>query len=195
MPAPGTHKKALSGFVSTMRFLWLSFAVALAACSGDGVTLTREQATVAHVEIHLRYLGSLGAVETAVLAEPFPQDADGEAIRRVMSAARVEPRLRYVATRPANDLYGYRVVVAFGGWPIGGDSYCRNPALRPREASAEITEVQVVLCLGPSTLIETAGRTARMSSPEDPRFARLMTDLLTAFQTVASSSSDIESNP
>lgn len=142
--------------------------------------VTREQASVPYVEVHLRYLGSLGAVQTVVLADPFPQDASGDAVRRVLSATRIEPYLRYSATRPENDAYGYRMVVAFGGWPVGSDNYCRNPSLVPRPAPAETTEMHMVLCAGTSVLTESAARTRRVGSPDDPRFARLINDLLMA---------------
>jgi len=161
-----------------MRVVWPALlALALSACSG--VMITRDQALEASTEVHWRYLGSVGAVETTVLAEPFA----AEEIRRVMSAAGVEPRLRHTATRPANEPYSYRVVVAFGGWPVGGDSYCRNLDLRPGPASPGLTEMQAVLCLGPITLVEAAGRTARVDSAADPRFVRLVNSLLVALQS------------
>lgn len=163
----------------------MALAAALAACSG--VLITREQSLEAFTEVHWRYLGSVGAVETALLAEPF----DAEAVRRVMADARIEPNLRYVATRPANDPYSYRVVVAFGSWPVGSDSYCRNPHLRPRPAPAGITEMHAVFCYGAITLVEAAGRTARIDSPDDPRFARLVSSLLAALQS-SSRPSDME---
>jgi hypothetical protein len=119
-------------------------------------------------------------VQTTVLADPFPQDSNGEAVRRVLSATRVEPHLQYSPTRPANDPYGYRMVVAFGGWPVGGDNYCRNTMLAPRPGSADMTEMHMVLCAGSAPLTESAGRTRRITSPDDPRFARLISDLLTA---------------
>lgn len=169
-----------------MRILWPALlALALTACSG--VMITRDQALEASTEVHWRYLGSVGAVETTVLAGPF---AD-EDIRRAMSAAGVEPRLRYVATRPANEPYSYRVVVAFGGWPVGGDSYCRNLDLRPGPATTGLTEMQAVFCLGPITLVEAAGRTAPVDSAGDPRFNRLVSSLLVALQS-PSRPSDME---
>ena len=141
--------------------------------------VTREQSYAPFLEIHLRYLASIGAVQTTVLANPFPADTDDEAIRRALIDTRVIRHLHYTAARPANDLYGYRVVVAFGTWPVGGDSYCRNTALAPRPVSTETTEMHAVLCLGPRPLSEAAARTRRVSGPDDPRFARLASDLLT----------------
>jgi hypothetical protein len=177
-----------------MRFLWLGLTIALAACSGDGISVTREQGIVPYVEIHLRYLGSLGAVQTTVLANPFTQDGDGEAVRHVLTSTRVEPYLRYTAARPANDVYGYRLVVAFGGWPAGGDNYCRNPDLSPRAAPAVTTEMHAVLCLGSAPLSEAAARTRRVASPDDPRFARLVSDLLVGLM-VSSQRNDMDQPP
>jgi hypothetical protein len=164
----------------------------LAACSGNGIVVTREQAIVSSVEIHLRYLGSLGAVETTVLANPFLQDGDSEAVRRVLSNTRISPSLRYTATRPANDPYGYRVVVAFGGWPIGGDNYCRNSNLAPRPPPSDKTEMHAVLCIGLAPLSEAAAHTMRIASPDDPRFARMISDLLMALM-ISSQRNDMES--
>jgi len=154
-------------------------ATALSACSTDGIVVTREQAIVPDVEIHLRYLGSLGSVPTSVLANPFPQDSDGEAVRRVLSDTPVRPHLRYSAA-PVNDPSGYRMVVAFGRWPVGGDSYCRNSGLTPLPAPMDTTAMHIVLCFGTATLAESAGHTGRIAAPDDPRLARLINDLLVA---------------
>lgn len=178
-----------------MRCLWLSLAVGLAACNGDGVVVTREQPYAPFLEIHLRYLASIGAVQTTVLANPFLADTDDEAVRRTLTGTRVVPHLGYTVARPANDLYGYRVVVAFGTWPIGGDSYCRNTGLAPRPGSAETTEVHAVLCLGPRPLSEAAARTRRVIGPDDPRFARLASDLLTGLTLAATRGTDDLDSP
>lgn len=170
----------------------LMVAALLAACSGDAVVVTRDQAVVPYLDIHVRYLGSLGAVETTVLADPFPQDSDGSAVRRILSAARVEPYVQYRAARPANDHYGYRLVAAFGRWPVGGDNYCRNPGLMPRTASPDVTELHMVLCLGTQVLTEASAYTRRIASPDDPLFARLVTDLLVGL-LVTSQRNDLES--
>lgn len=125
-------------------------------------------------------LRSIGAIETLIVANPFPQDRDGTAVRATLSNAPIEPPLRYVPTRPAEDVYGYRMVVGFGGWPPSGDGYCRNPDLRPRPLSNDVTELHAVLCLGPSPLAEAAARTRRITSPDDPQLAHLATEVLTA---------------
>ena len=190
--ATPTDEVCWSGVIYPMRFFVLALALMLTACSNDGVTVTREQATVPYLEVHVRFLGSLGAVETTVLANPFPADGDGAAVRRILSAARVEPYIQYRATRPANDQYGYRLVVAFGRWPIGGDNYCRNPGLTPRPAPPDVTELHMVLCLGTRVLTESSAHTRRIASTDDPRFARLVADLLVGLM-VTSQHEDIES--
>jgi hypothetical protein len=156
----------------TSALFWL--LLALAACTGGGVSVTRQQVIVASLDSHIRMLNSIGEIETVIVANPFPQDSQGAAIRAAMASTPVFPRLRYLPNRPAGDAYGYRVVTAFGGWPVGGDDYCRNPALAPRPPSTDITEVTAVLCVGTSVLSESAARTARIDDPGDPRLTRLM---------------------
>lgn len=152
----------------------IAIVLVLSACAADGVSVTRQQVAVRSLDSHLRFLNSLGEVQTVTLANPFAQDPNGMAIRTAMASTVVFPRLRYVPERPASDAYGYRVVVAFGGWPVGGDDYCRNPNLAPRPPSPDITEVTSVLCVGNSVLSEAGARTARIETPSDPRLTNLM---------------------
>jgi hypothetical protein len=119
-------------------------------------------------------------VQAVVMSSPFPRDPDGEAVRTVLSNAPMQPKLKYVPLRPAGDLYGYRVVVGFGGWPPGGDTYCRNPELKPVPSSSGVTEMHAVLCVNTATISEAAARARRVDSPEDPMFQRLTTDVLVA---------------
>lgn len=140
------------------------------------MVITREQAIEASTEVHWRDPGRSAPRETTFLAEPFAADD----VRRVMTAAGVEPRLRYVATRPASHPYSYRVVVAFGGWPVGGNGYCRNPDLEPRPAPAVTTIVTAALCAGTSPVSEAAARTARVEGSGDPSLTSLMSAVIQA---------------
>lgn len=158
-----------------MRNLYLvGIVLALTACTGDGVSVTRQQVVVPSLDSHIRMLNSIGEIEAVILANPFAQDPQGAAIRSAMARTVVFPRLRYLPSRPVGDAYGYRVVTAFGGWPVGGDDYCRNPTLAPRPPASEITEVTAVLCAGDSVLSEAGARTATISDPGDPRLTALM---------------------
>lgn len=136
--------------------------------------MTRQQAMTADTGPHLRMLSTVGEVQTVVKANPFASDTNGDAVRTAMAAAPVYPRLRYIAGRPAGDAYGYRVVTAFGDWPTGGDSYCRNPDLEPLPAPADVTVVTAALCVGNAAVSEAAARTARISDTGDPRLTSLM---------------------
>ena len=149
-------------------------AVLAAACSGDGVSVTRQQVMTADIGPHVRMLATTGEVQTLVYNNPIPQDAGNAAVRTAMTNARIYPQLRYSETRPATDAYGYRVVVGFGDWPVGGDSYCRNPDLRPREADADKTVVTAALCVGNQVVSEAAARSPRIQGSGDPRLNSLM---------------------
>lgn len=156
------------------RLAVLCVVAAAGACSSDGVTVTRQQTIVRSLDSHLRMLNTVGELHTDVRANPWPQDPQAAAIRAAMASTVVFPRLSYVPQQPAKDAYGYRVVVAFGGWPYGGDNYCRNPNLSPQPPATDITEVTSVLCVGASVLSEAAARTARIDDPGDPRLTKLM---------------------
>lgn len=123
---------------------------------------------------HIRMLATTGEVQTLVYENPLAQDTGNAAVRTAMAAAPVYPRLLYSETRPAADAYGYRIVVGFGDWPVGGDSYCRNPDLRPRPASGDITIVTAALCVGNSVLSEASARGPRVQTAGDPRLNALM---------------------
>jgi hypothetical protein len=152
----------------------IGLVIALAACSSDGVSVTRQQTMTSDIGPHVRMLATSGEVQTLVYENPLPQDAGNAAVRTAMASAPVYPRLRYTETRPATDAYGYRIVVGFGDWPVGGDSYCRNPELRPRPAAADVTVVTAALCVGNSVLSEAAARSPRIQGSGDPRLNALM---------------------
>jgi hypothetical protein len=152
----------------------LCVLTALAACSGNGVSVTRQQNMTSDIGPHIRMLATTGEVQTLVYENPIPQDAGNAAVRTAMASARVYPRLLYSETRPTSDAYGYRVVVGFGEWPVGGDSYCRNPELRPRPAAADVTVVTAALCVGNVVVSEAAARSPRLQGAGDPRLNALM---------------------
>jgi hypothetical protein len=162
------------------RLLPLCFLASLAACSSSGVSVTRQQAMTADINPHLRMLGTVGEVQTVIKDNPFANDPSGNAVRTAMAATPVFPRLRFISERPAADAYGYRVVVGFGDWPVGGDNYCRNPDLQPRPGAADTTLVTAALCVGTSVVSEAAARTARVAGPGDPRLASLMSAVVQA---------------
>lgn len=160
------------------RFLATAFVFGLAAtligCTQGGVSVTRQETRVPSLDSHIRMLNSIGEIETVIYANPLAQDPQGTAVRNAMTGTAIFPRLRYVPNRPAADAYGYRVVVGFGGWPVGGSDYCRNADLRPRPPEPDITEVTAALCVGTSLLSEAGARTATIDDPADPRLTALM---------------------
>jgi hypothetical protein len=59
----------------------LCLLTALAACSSNGVSVTRQQVMTADISPHLRMLGTVGEVQTFIKANPFTTDTSGNAVR------------------------------------------------------------------------------------------------------------------
>lgn len=153
-------------------------ASALSACE-SGVTVSQTYLAQRGVPGHADYAATQGATPVVMLNQPFPPLTVAAAMQKN------NPRPLLFTTEPPASLQGgYRVLLAFGGRPAGGLYVCREPlAAAPAAATATPsadTSVYGAFCLGPALLSEAVASTPRIDSPADPRFGRMMGDLLSA---------------
>ena len=159
--------------------LLVCLATALGACA-NAVVVTRNYIPQRGVPGHADYAAALGPVPVVTVNSPFPAPA-------VLNALLTnDPRRhQFTAEPPATLQGGYRVLLAFDR-PVGGGLHvCRDPftgsAPAPAPAAAP-TRISVygAFCLGPALLSEAVATAPRITTPDDPRLARLMGDLLIA---------------
>jgi hypothetical protein len=155
--------------------VWVCMAAsALAGCAGDGI-VTRNDVYVKDMRGHLS-AAAQSALPVTIRNDPFAGDGAGVAVIAVMSSAQtaMQPQQRFTADAQGS---AYRVVVAFGEPPVGGN-YCTAPGLAVRPGPQGRTVLHAEFCVGGQILSEATAATGRVDSPQDPRFQRLLSDLL-----------------
>src|SRR5689334_23131859 len=158
----------------------LSLVLGLAACADSNGIRTQNYVTNVDLPRHFQ-AASLAPVPLLVRGSPFKGDANGDWVAGLLSTASWNPKMNFVSvTSPGQ---GYFVVLAFGGRPVGGTSYCMNPNLPPGPPPAGAggaSAAFAAFCAGPSLLSEATAWTARIDNDADPRIPVMMRDLLTA---------------
>ncbi len=147
----------------------LASAVALSACTGDGVTTVRSRgATTYSASLYVQSLAQEGTNAVVVRNSPFPAEAVLEALR-----ARYQgDQYRFALGTPA-DWNGYTVVIGFGGPPVGNRNFCVSPD-QPQPAASGGIELVADYCYGNRLVTEVQSRGPAVSGPEDPRFRELI---------------------
>jgi hypothetical protein len=125
-----------------------------------------------------------------IRGDPFPQDRTGEGVLAAMQGRNLGPRMYFSQTPRPDDKYGYKVILDFGGTaPEGGyatgygASYqCQAgpaPAASPKPAGGPVS-VSAAFCVGNLLLTDAAGSISGATGPDDPRFQRLIGDIMVA---------------
>jgi hypothetical protein len=159
----------------------LCFATVVTGCANE-VSVSRNYIPQRGVPGHADYAKALGPVPVVMLNSPFAPPTVVAALQRN------DPRRHQFTTDPPSSLEGgYRILLGFDRFPPGGLYVCRGPltegapAATPQPAQRPTsTSIYGAFCLGPALLSEAVATAPRVDSPDDPRFARLMGDLLTA---------------
>lgn len=160
----------------TLRFLLPLAALAspLAACTSGDITyggyydsLYRpgEVALAAYQgEVPVRVLGKAFAVEDSRFRA---------AVIAAMQEKNSGPKLHFTEAEPPERKYDYRVTVAFGAAGLGYNDLCLE-ALPAPPAAAEGVQARAAFCIGTRLISEISGRLLAASGPDDPRFQRLI---------------------
>ena len=128
--------------------------------------------------------------------DPFPEDTNNEGVLAAMQGRNLGPRMYFSQTPRPDDKYGYKVVMNFGaassagdsgygsyGYSlVGGTSYqCQArptpPAAKPTTGHISVTGA---FCVGDQLLTDASGSISGATGPDDPRFQRLIGDMMVA---------------
>ncbi|HEX9464263.1 MAG TPA: hypothetical protein VGB82_16820 [Alphaproteobacteria bacterium] len=146
----------------------------LAGCSDQGTT-THSFVYAHDIPGHVQYAAANGPVPVAIFRDPFPNDPANAAVLAAMQHRNPGPPVTFVNATSAPGSGAYRVIVAFGTPRVAG---CRAPAASA--PAPEGTDVSAAFCTGDHLISEAWASGGRIDTAEDPRFARLMQDLLSA---------------
>lgn len=170
------------------------FALGAALCGcADGSTVHYNYYNSAYEPGHVM----LAAANTPSLAvirnDPFPQDRNNEGVLAAMQGRNLGPRMYFSQTPRPDDKYGYKVVLNFGAASgtggsgfapyalAGGSPQCQAQATAPSATpvSGDIT-VTGAFCVGDLLLTDASASIGGAEGPDDPRFKRLIGDLMVA---------------
>jgi hypothetical protein len=148
----------------------------LAGCAG-GVTTYRSEGGNPSAQLYAPYAAMNGPTLAIVRNDPFPGDPAGLAVIGVMNANN-PMRSYHFAPAALPGWNGYTVVFAFGVLPPTNISLCQNTSMPlPPMPPGEIAVI-ADLCMGPELITEVYGHTGAVDSPEDPRFADLVSQTM-----------------
>lgn len=163
-------------------------ALALAACA-DTSTIHHSYYNSAYAPSHVMLASASSPALAVIRNNPFPQDRNNEGVLAAMQGRNFGPRIYFSQTPRADDKYGYKVILNFGSDSPGssysslsGASYqCQAEATPPSSTQrhGEIA-VSATFCVDDRLLTDASGSISEATGPEDPRFRRLIGDIMVA---------------
>lgn len=151
----------------------------LAACGGAPI-IYRSYYSSAYYPGHVELAATSGDVLVLIRNNPFTSDPNNAAVIAAMQERNLGPRLRLSQVPRVDDKYGYKVVVDFRSASINYGDLCRSqPDSRAQRPAGEDIRAAAAFCVGDLLLSDAAGAVSA-SEPTDPRFRRLMADIMTA---------------
>jgi hypothetical protein len=112
---------------------------------------------------------------------PFPEDRDNRGVVAAMQARNYGPRMYFDQVRRPEDRYGYKVILDFAGERPG---YVMQCAAAPAPPAATPTNGRISVlasfCVGDLLLTDALGSISGATGPDDPRFQRLISDVMVA---------------
>lgn len=129
---------------------------------------------------HVRFASAVGPTLAVIRDNPFPGDAGNAAVLAAMQERNYGPRLYFVQTPRPDDRYGYKVVMDFGSATPSTTLCQRGPTPSSARAASGRVVVAAAFCIGDLLLSDATGAVEGVSGPDDPRFRRLIGDILVA---------------
>lgn len=162
-----------------MRALAVIAAAALSGCM-DGAIVHYSYYNSAYTPDHVGLAAASGPSLAVIRNDPFPQDRDNRAVVAAMQGRNFGPKMYFNQVPRPDDRYGYKVILDFGG-ERSGYTQCTVPPTPPATtAPAGRISVLATFCIGDLLLTDALGSISGASGPEDPRFQRLIGDMLVA---------------
>jgi hypothetical protein len=129
---------------------------------------------------HVGLAAASGQSLAVIRNNPFPQDSDNRGVVAAMQGRNLGPRMYFAQVERPDDRYGYKVILDFGGARGGYDQCARPPTPAATTPPGGPISVLATFCVGDVLLTDALGSISGASGPEDPRFQRLIGDLLVA---------------
>ena len=145
--------------------------LALAGCSGVATQSYEYKADVPGSE---QYAAALGSTPVAVYNSPYAA-AD---VVAAMQGRNPGPKLTFVAAQESSS--AYRIIVVFGESTQAPSTYCEATAVAASPSPNGRLAVTAAFCSGKSIISDAVARTSAIASTQDPHFADLMAQLLSA---------------
>lgn len=163
------------------RSLALASTALLAACGGPQVYGTYYNS--GYTPNHVKLAAADGEALAIVRANPFPDDRDNAAVLATMQGRNPSYKLYFRQTSRVEARYDYKVIVSFNNTGVGVSNPCLDTAAVPAAPKSGRIDLKADFCVGTAFLSEVHGSIDNVTSANDPRFARLMGDVLTDLLT------------
>lgn len=116
-----------------------------------------------------------------IRGNPFANDADNAGVLAAMQGRNFGPKIYFGQTPRPDDKYGYKVVLDFGAAGYAYASACEaGPAPPSPRPPGERIDVSGAFCVGNVLLTDASGSVGGATGPDDPRFRRLIGDIMVA---------------
>jgi len=166
----------------------LALSAVLCGCAGTSV-VHHNYYNSAYEPGHIALAAANSPSLAVIRNDPFPQDRSGEGVLAAMQGRNLGPRMYFSQTPRPDDKYGYKVILSFGGAvpeagyaPGYGASYqCQaGPAPAAAAPAGGTISVDAAFCVGNLLLTDASGSISGATGPDDPRFQRLIGDIMVA---------------
>lgn len=158
----------------------LLFGLVLAACADTSI-VHYSYYNSAYTPSHVDLAAASGPSLAVIRNDPFPADRGNAGVLAAMQGRNLGPRMYFTQQPRPDDRYGYKVILDFGGSPPGGYAQCAaTPAPAATTQPSGRISVAASFCVGDLLLTDAYGSISGASGPDDPRFQRLIGDMMVA---------------
>lgn len=162
-----------------LRLAALGAAMALSACSGPIVYWNYYAS--GYEPGHVALAAANNPALAVIRGDPFANDPNNAGVLAAMQGRNFGPKIYFAQTPRPDDRYGYKVVLDFGVSGYGYGSACEaGPAPPNPRPPGERIDVAAAFCVGDVLLTDASGSVSGATSPDDPRFRRLIGDIMVA---------------
>jgi hypothetical protein len=157
----------------------LGTALGLCACADTSI-VHRSYYDSAYSPDHVMLAAASGTALAVIRNDPFPTDRDNAGVLAAMQGRNIGPRIYFSQTPQPDDLYGYKVVMSFGGDLDYRTQCTASPTPPSPTPPGGPISVNAAFCVGDRLLTDATGSIGRASGPDDPNFHRLIGDMIVA---------------
>jgi len=133
------------------------------------------------VPSHVQYAAADGPLPVTIFNDPFPGPDNDTGVIAAMQGRNPGPPLTFIAAGPGANMAGYRIILAFDA-PAFSRCGAAPPPPSPSPAARPParTRISAAFCLDNRILSDASADAGAIATPQDPHFARLIQDLLSA---------------